>query len=206
VGNEASAAWLSWDYGGLRGIGRAKPVGHFCAVRLAAEIRHPPRQMAGRRRREHRNHEGFLAIEVHSPFSLMHRSNRYVGRLVPGNTGRSMYAAVHARQPASQGRHAATAEDLNAVSVRDSLDGRCRGLGSLGAAQCRNRDAIGEGAEVSAPLFAPRTARKAPCNLAQAARIDPRNDEHLRELVEFYLDSLEWLRTSGLIGSFVPER
>jgi tetratricopeptide (TPR) repeat protein len=47
-------------------------------------------------------------------------------------------------------------------------------------------------AEVSNPLSAPKDARKARRNLEQAVKIDPRNDEYLRELFDFYLDSPEW--------------
>ena len=47
-------------------------------------------------------------------------------------------------------------------------------------------------AEVSGPLSAPKDARKARRSLEQAVRIEPRNDEYLRELFDFYLDSPEW--------------
>jgi tetratricopeptide (TPR) repeat protein len=47
-------------------------------------------------------------------------------------------------------------------------------------------------AEVSGPLSASRNARKARRSLEQAVSMEPRNDEYLRELFEFYLDSPEW--------------
>jgi tetratricopeptide (TPR) repeat protein len=49
-------------------------------------------------------------------------------------------------------------------------------------------------AEVSNPLSAPKHARKAQRNLEQAIMIDPRNEEYLQELFEFYVDSPEWFR------------
>ncbi len=49
-------------------------------------------------------------------------------------------------------------------------------------------------ADVSTPLFAPRTARRARRYLEQAVALDPRNQEYLLELFDFYLDSPEWFR------------
>lgn len=47
-------------------------------------------------------------------------------------------------------------------------------------------------AEVSSPLSAPKNARKARRRLVQATTMDPRNEEYLQGLFEFYLDSPEW--------------
>ena len=47
-------------------------------------------------------------------------------------------------------------------------------------------------AEVSGPLFAPKNARKARRSLEQAVKIDPLNQEYVRELFDFYVDSQEW--------------
>jgi hypothetical protein len=60
-------------------------------------------------------------------------------------------------------------------------------------------------AEVSSPLFAPKNARKARGSLERAVEIDPQNDEYLRELVDFYLNSPEWFsggleRASALLN------
>jgi tetratricopeptide (TPR) repeat protein len=51
-------------------------------------------------------------------------------------------------------------------------------------------------AEVSSSLSAPKNARKARRSLEQAVKIDPRSDEYMQELFEFYVDSPEW-RISG---------
>ncbi len=47
-------------------------------------------------------------------------------------------------------------------------------------------------AEVSSPLSASKNARKARRSLERAVQIDPQNDEYLRELIDFYLNSPEW--------------
>ena len=47
-------------------------------------------------------------------------------------------------------------------------------------------------AEVSSPLSASKNARKARRSLERAVEIDPQNDEYLRELIDFYLNSPEW--------------
>lgn len=47
-------------------------------------------------------------------------------------------------------------------------------------------------AEVSGPLSASKSARKARLNLEQAVSIDPRNSEYLLELFDFYVESPEW--------------
>ena len=47
-------------------------------------------------------------------------------------------------------------------------------------------------AEISSPLSAPRNARAAQRGLEQAVAIDPRNEEYLRELFDFYVDSPQW--------------
>jgi tetratricopeptide (TPR) repeat protein len=47
-------------------------------------------------------------------------------------------------------------------------------------------------AEVSSPLSAGRNARKAQRHLEQAVTLNPRNDEYLQELLDFYLDSPQW--------------
>lgn len=65
-------------------------------------------------------------------------------------------------------------------------------------------------AEVSSPLSAPKNARKARRNLEQAVRIDPRNEEYLRELFDFYVDSPEWFsgglkRAAALLERVSPE-
>lgn len=64
-------------------------------------------------------------------------------------------------------------------------------------------------AEVSSPLSAPKNARKARRSLEQAVQLDPRNDEYLRELFDFYLDSPEWFnggleRAAALMERFRP--
>jgi tetratricopeptide (TPR) repeat protein len=47
-------------------------------------------------------------------------------------------------------------------------------------------------AEVSSPFSASKNARKARRSLERAVEIDPQNDEYLRELIDFYLNSPEW--------------
>ena len=47
-------------------------------------------------------------------------------------------------------------------------------------------------AEVSSPLSAPKNARRARANLEEAVKLDPRNQEYLLELFDFYVDSPEW--------------
>jgi tetratricopeptide (TPR) repeat protein len=64
-------------------------------------------------------------------------------------------------------------------------------------------------AEVSSPLSAPKNARKARRNLEQAVRIDPRNNEYMQELFEFYVESPEWFgggleRAAVLAGRISP--
>ena len=64
-------------------------------------------------------------------------------------------------------------------------------------------------AEVTGLLFAPKNARKARRSLEQAVRIDPRNDEYLQELFDFYVDSPEWFsggleRAATLLERFSP--
>jgi tetratricopeptide (TPR) repeat protein len=65
-------------------------------------------------------------------------------------------------------------------------------------------------AEVSSLLSAPKNARKARRSLEQAVQIDPRNDEYLRELFDFYVDSPEWFsggleRAAALLERISPE-
>lgn len=48
-------------------------------------------------------------------------------------------------------------------------------------------------AEVASLLHASRDARKARLNLERAVELDPHNQEYLRTLFDFYLDSPEWL-------------
>src|ERR1700733_5327202 len=64
-------------------------------------------------------------------------------------------------------------------------------------------------AEVSSPLFAPKNARKARRSLERAVELEPQNDEYLRELVDFYLNSPEWFsggleRAAALLGQSNP--
>jgi tetratricopeptide (TPR) repeat protein len=47
-------------------------------------------------------------------------------------------------------------------------------------------------AEISGPLCAPKSARKARRNLERAVELDPHNESYLRELFDFYVDSPEW--------------
>ena len=44
-------------------------------------------------------------------------------------------------------------------------------------------------ADISSPLSASKYSRKARLSLERAVELDPRNDEYLRELFDFYLDS-----------------
>jgi len=64
-------------------------------------------------------------------------------------------------------------------------------------------------AAVSSPLSAPKNARKARHSLEQAVKIDPRKDEYLRELFDFYVDSPEWFsgglkRAAALLERISP--
>ena len=47
-------------------------------------------------------------------------------------------------------------------------------------------------AEVSGPLSASRSARKARRSLERAVQLEPRNEKYLLELFDFYVDSPEW--------------
>jgi tetratricopeptide (TPR) repeat protein len=47
-------------------------------------------------------------------------------------------------------------------------------------------------AEVSGPLLAPKSARRARRNLEEAVQRDSQNHEYLDELFDFYVDSPEW--------------
>lgn len=78
-------------------------------------------------------------------------------------------------------KHAARAFEKALAEQPDSADLHYR----LGRSYARL-------AEVSSPLSAPKNARKARRSLEQAVGMDPQNDEYLRELFEFYVDSPEW--------------
>jgi len=65
-------------------------------------------------------------------------------------------------------------------------------------------------AEVSGLLSASKNARKAQYHLELAVRIDPRNDEYVRELFDFYLNSPEWFgggltRAAALLERIDPD-
>jgi tetratricopeptide (TPR) repeat protein len=65
-------------------------------------------------------------------------------------------------------------------------------------------------AEVSGPLSASKNARKARRNLEQAVQLDPRNQQYLAELFDFYVDSPEWLgggleRAAALLERMGPD-
>jgi hypothetical protein len=53
-------------------------------------------------------------------------------------------------------------------------------------------------AEVASPLHASRDARRARVSLERAVDLAPRNQQYLRELFDFYLDSPEWF--GGALG------
>ncbi|MGA3017710.1 MAG: hypothetical protein ABSF62_11370 [Bryobacteraceae bacterium] len=64
-------------------------------------------------------------------------------------------------------------------------------------------------AAVSGPLSAPKNARKARRSLEQAVKMEPRNDEYLQELFDFYVDSPEWFsggleRAAALLERISP--
>jgi hypothetical protein len=59
-------------------------------------------------------------------------------------------------------------------------------------------------------LSAPKNARKARRSLEEAVRIDPQNEEYLRELFDYYVDSPEWSsgaseRAAALLERISPE-
>jgi len=65
-------------------------------------------------------------------------------------------------------------------------------------------------AEVASPLSASRDARKARVSLERAVELEPRNQEFLRELFGFYLDSPEWFsggldRAALLVNQIEPQ-
>ena len=65
-------------------------------------------------------------------------------------------------------------------------------------------------AEVASPLSASRDARKARVSLERAVELEPRNQEFLRELFGFYLDSPEWFsggldRAALLVDKIEPQ-
>ena len=65
-------------------------------------------------------------------------------------------------------------------------------------------------AEITNPLRASKDAHKAQVSLEKAVELDPHNQEYLRVLFDFYLDSPEWFnggldRASLLIEKMEPE-
>jgi hypothetical protein len=65
-------------------------------------------------------------------------------------------------------------------------------------------------AEIANPLRASKDARKAQVSLERAVELEPANQEYLRELFDFYLDSPEWFgggleRASLLIERIEPD-
>ena len=65
-------------------------------------------------------------------------------------------------------------------------------------------------AEVASPLHASRDARRARVSLERAVELEPRNQEYLRELFDFYLDSPEWFsggleRANLLVEKIEPD-
>jgi len=65
-------------------------------------------------------------------------------------------------------------------------------------------------AEVASPLSASRDARRARLSLERAVELEPRNQEFLRELFGFYLDSPEWFngglnRAALLVDKIEPQ-
>ncbi len=61
-------------------------------------------------------------------------------------------------------------------------------------------------AETASPLSAPKSARKARLSLEHAVRMDPKNQQYLEELFEFYLDSPEWFHGGLERASALLER
>ena len=65
-------------------------------------------------------------------------------------------------------------------------------------------------AEIASPLHGSSNARKARVNLERAVQLEPRNQQYLRELFDFYLDSAEWFkggleRASLLVEKIEPD-
>jgi tetratricopeptide (TPR) repeat protein len=65
-------------------------------------------------------------------------------------------------------------------------------------------------AEVASPLHAVRDARKARLSLERAVELEPHNQEYLRELFDFYLNSSEWFsggltQAASLVEKIEPD-
>ncbi len=65
-------------------------------------------------------------------------------------------------------------------------------------------------ADVSSLLFARRNARKAQAHLEAAVRLEPKNQDYLTELFDFYVDSPEWFgggldRAAALVERLGPD-
>lgn len=61
-------------------------------------------------------------------------------------------------------------------------------------------------AEISSPLVASKSARKAERSLRQALRIDPKNQKYALALFEMYVDSPEWFDRAPARASELLER
>lgn len=61
-------------------------------------------------------------------------------------------------------------------------------------------------AEITNPLHASKDARKAQVNLERAVELEPANQQYLRELFDFYLDSPEWFGGGLDRASLLVER